>query len=89
VPVVPGAGSGRSGDPDDSDDPDHSDERRSRPHRKAASVLPDPVGARIRVCSPEAMAGQPCSWAGVGAGNDEANHSLTAGENASRTTPPT
>ena len=29
------------------------------PHRKAAKVLPDPVGDRIRVCSPRWMAGQP------------------------------
>ena len=35
---------------------------RSMPHRKAASVLPEPVGARISVWSPAAMAGQPCSW---------------------------
>ena len=34
------------------------------------------------------MADQPCSWAGVGAGNDEANHSRTAGENASSPIPP-
>ncbi len=32
---------------------------RSRAHRKAARVLPDPVGARIRVCSPRPMASQP------------------------------
>ena len=35
------------------------------------SVLPEPVGARISVCSPAAMAGQPCSWASVGAGNED------------------
>ena len=34
---------------------------RSIPHRNAASVLPDPVGAEIRTCSPEAIAGH--AWA--------------------------
>ena len=29
------------------------------PHRNAASVLPDPVGAQISVFSPEEIAGQP------------------------------
>jgi len=33
--------------------------RRSMPHRKAANVLPEPVGDRIRVLSPLEMAGQP------------------------------
>ena len=60
---------------------------RSMPHRKAASVLPEPVGARIRVCSPAAMAGQPWAWAAVGSGNVVANHSRTAGENRSSTIP--
>src|SRR4029079_9265800 len=49
-------------------------------HRKAARVLPEPVGARIRVCSPAAMAGQPLAWASVGAPNVVSNHSRTAGE---------
>ena len=49
------------------------------PHRKAASVLPDPVGAEIRTCSPVAIAGQACAWAGVGAANARANQSLTWG----------
>ena len=53
--------------------------------RKAASVLPLPVGAQIRVCSPAAMGGQPCCWAAVGSGNDVANQARTAGENASST----
>ena len=47
------------------------------PQRKAARVLPDPVGARISVWSPAAMAGQPCAWAAVGAGNEVANHART------------
>lgn len=53
------------------------------PHRKAVSVLPDPVGARISVCRPAAMAGQPCSWAVVGAGNDELNQVRTGSEKRS------
>ena len=47
---------------------------RSIPYRNAASVLPEPVGALIRTCSPEAIAGHACSWAGVGAANASANH---------------
>ena len=34
--------------------------------RKAASVLPEPVGAAISVSSPRRMARQPSSWAAVG-----------------------
>ncbi len=49
------------------------------------SVFPDPVGAQISVCSPAAMCGQPCTWAGVGSGNEAANHSPTAGVNAPST----
>src|ERR671910_142182 len=61
-----------------------SRDRRSIPHRKAAKVLPDPVGAQIRVCSREAIAGQPCSWAGVGASKELSNQRLTGGEKRSR-----
>lgn len=61
-------------------------------HRNAERVLPDPVGARISAWSPPAMAGHPCAWAGVGAGNEVSNHARTAGENGARgsgaTTPP-
>src|SRR3954469_20557698 len=53
---------------------------RSIAHRNAASVLPDPVGALIRTCSPEAIAGHACSWAAVGASNALSNQSRTAGE---------
>ena len=49
------------------------------------SVLPEPVGAQISVCSPFAMWGQPWICGGVGEGNEDANQALTAGENASRT----
>ncbi len=45
------------------------------------SVLPEPVGAQISVLSPEAIAGQPLSWAGVGASNDASNQRLTGAEN--------
>src|SRR3954469_3392182 len=54
---------------------------RSIAHRNAASVLPDPVGALIRTCSPEAIAGHACSWAAVGASNAPSNQSRTGGEN--------
>ena len=47
-------------------------------HRKAARVLPLPVGARISVDSPRAMAGHPCACGGVGVGNDVWNQSATA-----------
>src|SRR6478752_5067199 len=54
--------------------------RRSIAQRKAARVLPEPVGARISVWSPAAIAGQPLVWASVGAPNVVSNHSRTAGE---------
>src|SRR5215207_8556673 len=57
--------------------------KRSIPDRNAASVLPDPVGARIRVCSPRAMAGQPWSWAAVGHGKFASNQDRTGSEKAS------
>jgi hypothetical protein len=53
--------------------------------RKAASVFPEPVGAWIRTCAPEAIAGQPSSWAGVGAANARSNHALVNGEKTSST----
>ena len=52
------------------------------PHMKAASVLPDPVGARMRVWSPATMGGQPCAWAWVGSGKLARNHAPTGAENA-------
>ena len=45
----------------------------SIPHRKALSVLPEPVGAQISVFAPEAIAGQPSACAGVGASNEASN----------------
>jgi hypothetical protein len=44
--------------------------------------LPEPVGAEISVCSPVAIAGQACAWAGVGAAKARSNHSLTCGVKA-------
>ena len=48
--------------------------------RKAVSVLPLPVGARISVDSPRAIAGQPCACGGVGASKEARNQSATAVE---------
>ena len=50
-----------------------SDMSRSTAHRKAASVLPVPVGAHTSVWSPAAIAGQPWAWGGVGSKNADAN----------------
>src|SRR6478672_2709387 len=55
--------------------------------RNAVSVLPLPVGARISVESPRAIAGQPCTCGGVGAAKLARNHSPTAGWNRSNTSP--
>src|SRR5437588_10688416 len=60
---------------------------RSIAHRNAASVLPEPVGAEMRTCSPEEIAGQASAWAAVGAANAPRNHSRVRGENCSRGTP--
>src|ERR1035437_1022659 len=51
----------------------------SRQERKAASVLPVPVGARIRVDSPRAIAGQPWRCGAVGPGNDARNQAAVRG----------
>jgi len=56
---------------------------RSMPQRNDVSVLPEPVGARISVWAPEAIAGQPRSWAGVGSGNEVSNQARTGGEKRS------
>src|SRR4029453_2962934 len=60
---------------------------RFRPHRNAVSVLPLPVGARMSVDSPRAMAGHPSSCGRVGDGNDATNHSRTDGWKRSSTWP--
>ena len=48
-------------------------------HKNAASVLPLPVGARINVEFPAAIAGHPCVCGGVGDSKEWRNHSATAG----------
>ena len=59
---------------------------RSIAQRNAASVLPEPVGARSSVWSPPAIAGQPPVCGGVGAAKVASNHARTAGENCSTVT---
>ena len=51
--------------------------------RKAARVLPEPVGARISVFWPSLMASQPCSWAGVGSANAPSNQARVSPEKRS------
>ncbi|GAA3422216.1 hypothetical protein GCM10018952_71570 [Streptosporangium vulgare] len=57
-------------------EPGAEEASRSSDHRKAASVLPDPVGATTRVLSPRAIAAHAPSCAAVGAANAPANQSL-------------
>ena len=47
------------------------------PQRKAASVLPEPVGAQIRALAPREIASQPPTWAGVGLSKDASNQRRT------------
>src|SRR5580698_2951466 len=49
--------------------------------RNAANVLPDPVGAATRTCSPAASAGHARTCASVGASKVRENHAATAGWN--------
>src|SRR5580698_4888460 len=49
--------------------------------RNAAKVLPDPVGAATRTCSPAASAGHARTCASVGASKVRENHAATAGWN--------
>src|SRR5262245_49758709 len=61
-------------------------------HRKAASVLPVPVGAAMSVCLPAAIAGQPCRCGAVGSPSVSRNHAATVGRNPgkpSRSSPST
>src|SRR6516225_4154317 len=54
--------------------------------RKAASVLPDPVGAAIRVWRPAAISSHPAACGSVGpAGKRPSNQARTAGWNDSST----
>jgi hypothetical protein len=54
--------------------------------RKAARVLPEPVGATTSVSSPRSIASQAAACAGVGASKDSANHAAAAGENEAGST---
>src|ERR1700726_4043357 len=54
--------------------------------RKAASVLPDPVGAAMSVWRPALIAGHASACAGVGEAKVSANQLATAGWNRVSTT---
>ena len=47
--------------------------------RKAAKVLPEPVGAAISVCRPALISGQASACAGVARAKRLSNQSATAG----------
>ena len=47
------------------------------PQRKLARVLPEPVGAQIRVLAPLEIASQPPAWAGVGPSKEASNQRRT------------
>jgi hypothetical protein len=51
--------------------------------KKAASVFPDPVGARSRVLLPERIGGHPSACARVGEAKEASNHRRTGGWNLS------
>ena len=55
--------------------------RRFRHDRNAASVLPDPVGARMSVDSPRTIAGHPARCASVAPAKTDWNHRRTGGSN--------
>ena len=53
--------------------------------RKPASVLPEPVGAAIRVSTPDAMSGHPSAWGSEGpSGKRRSNQVRTAGWKSAR-----
>jgi hypothetical protein len=56
----------------------------SRHHKKAVRVLPVPVGARMRVDSPRAMAGQPSRWGGVTVSKTARNQAAVMGWKTAR-----
>ena len=58
--------------------------RRSRDHKKAARVLPDPVGATTSASRPDVAAAQAPTWAAVGSAKAPVNHARVAGVNAAR-----
>ena len=47
--------------------------------RNAASVLPVPVGARISVCAPDAIAGHPSRCGALGSPTRSRNQARTSG----------
>ena len=51
------------------------------PQRKAARVLPEPVGAQISALAPPAIASQPPACAGVGPSKESSNQRLTGALN--------
>ena len=53
----------------------------SRQYRKAARVLPDPVGAVSRTSPPRAISGQARAWTGVGRPKRRSNQAATTGWN--------
>src|SRR5581483_2165328 len=53
--------------------------RESRQIKKAARVLPDPVGAEIKTSRPAAISGQPLICGSVGDPKREVNHSAMRG----------
>ena len=52
--------------------------------RKAARVLPDPVGATTSVCEPPEIDSQAAVWALVGLAKAPSNQARVAGRNRSR-----
>src|SRR5579883_190000 len=56
----------------------------SRHARNAANVLPEPVGARMSVCCPAAIAGQPSRCGAVGSPSAVRNQCRTGGRNRAR-----
>ena len=59
---------------------------RSMPHRKAASVLPEPVGARSACARPPRWRPSPAPGPPWARGTELANHARTAGEKLARVT---
>src|SRR5688572_3912994 len=58
------------------------------PARKAASVLPEPVGAAMRTSRPERITGQPAAWASVGAAKRRRNQAWRTGWKGARGSEP-
>ena len=58
------------------------------PQRKLARVLPEPVGAQIKVLAPLEIASHPPAWAGVGPSKDASNQRLTGALNGARGSDP-